>query len=94
MKDQNVTKALESGTYVSRNVFFNPYNHEYIEQLLKDNWQAIKNCNTPMDQVMLSIQMAYENESKNCKPNEKVSIHIDTKTNPNAVTITAKCVPK
>ena len=65
-----------------------------VEQLLKDNWQSIKNCNTPMDQVMLSIQMAYENESKNCKPNEKVSIHIDTKTNPNAVTITAKCVPK
>ena len=65
-----------------------------LEQLLKDNWQSIKNCNTPMDQVMLSMQMAYENESKNCKPNEKVSIHIDTKTNPNAVTIIAKCVPK
>ena len=37
-----------------------------LEQLLKDNWQSIKNCSTPMDQVMLSVDMVYQQELKNC----------------------------
>ena len=47
VKDQNVTKALESGTYVSRNVFFNPYNHEYIERIYKiDEKGVTETCGT------------------------------------------------
>ena len=31
LKDNDITKALKSGTYRSRNVFFNPYTFEHQE---------------------------------------------------------------
>lgn len=37
IKDQNVVTALESGTYASRNIFFNPFNKEYAERIYKIN---------------------------------------------------------
>ena len=43
----------------------------HLEELIKENWESIKNCRNPMDQVMLSIDMVYQNELKNCKPDEK-----------------------
>ena len=48
----------------------------HLEDLIKDNWESIKDCRNPMDQVMLSVDMVYQNEIKNCKPNEKVEIKI------------------
>jgi len=39
-KDQNVMTAINSGTYVSRNIFFNPQNAEYIEKIYKINEQG------------------------------------------------------
>ena len=39
-KDQNVMSAINSGTYVSRNVFFNPQNAEYIEKIYKISEQG------------------------------------------------------
>ena len=39
-KDQNVMSAINSGTYVSRNVFFNPQNAQYIEKIYKINEQG------------------------------------------------------
>ena len=64
----------------------------HLEDLIKDNWESIKDCRNPMDQVMLSVDMVYQNELKNCKPNEKVEIKIK-KENGNIV-IHGKCVPK
>ena len=43
-----------------------------LEELLKDNWKSIQNVKTPMDQVMLSVDMVYQQELKNCGPNETV----------------------
>ena len=63
-----------------------------LEQLLKDNWKSIQNVKTPMDQVMLSVDMVYQQELKNCKPNEIVSISIK-KVDGNLV-VHGKCVPK
>ena len=63
-----------------------------LEQLLKDNWKSIQNCTTPIDQVMLSVDMVYQQELKNCKPNEIVSISIK-KVDGNLV-VHGKCVPK
>ena len=37
IKDQNVVTALESGTYASRNIFFNPFNKEFAEKIYKIN---------------------------------------------------------
>ena len=37
IKDQNVVTALESGTYASRNIFFNPFNKEFAERIYKIN---------------------------------------------------------
>ena len=31
-----------------------------LEELLKDNWKSIQNVKTPMDQVMLSVDMVYQ----------------------------------
>ena len=42
VKDQNVTKALESGTYSSRNVFFNPLTFETKEEIYKLDPQKLK----------------------------------------------------
>ena len=39
-KDQDVMAAINSGTYVSRNIFFNPQNAEYIEKIYKINEQG------------------------------------------------------
>lgn len=36
-KDQDIMKAVNSGTYVSRNIFFNPANGKYIEKVYKIN---------------------------------------------------------
>ena len=66
--------------------------NNHLEDLIKDNWESIKDCRNPMDQVMLSVDMVYQNEIKNCKPNEKVEIKIK-KENGNIV-INGKCVPK
>ena len=63
-----------------------------LEELLKDNWKSIQNVKTPMDQVMLSVDMVYQQELKNCGPNETVSITIK-KVNGNLV-VHGKCVPK
>ena len=63
-----------------------------LEQLLKDNRKSIQNCTTPIDQVMLSVDMVYQQELKNCKPNEIVSISIK-KVDGNLV-VHGKCVPK
>ena len=63
-----------------------------LEELLKDNWKSIQNCTTPIDQVMLSVDMVYQQELKNCKPNEIVSISIK-KVDGNLV-VHGKCVPK
>ena len=63
-----------------------------LEQLLKDNWKSIQNCTTQIDQVMLSVDMVYQQELKNCKPNEIVSISIK-KVDGNLV-VHGKCVPK
>jgi len=63
-----------------------------LEELLKDNWKSIQNVKTPMDQVMLSVDMVYQQELKNCKPNEIVSISIK-KVDGNLV-VHGKCVPK
>ena len=64
----------------------------HLEELIKENWESIKNCRNPMDQVMLSIDMVYQNELKNCKPNEKVEIKI--KQENGHIVIHGKCVPK
>ena len=37
IKDQDIISSLESGTYSSRNLFFNPYNKDYIERIYKIN---------------------------------------------------------
>ena len=37
IKDQNVVTALESGTYASRNIFFNPFNKEFAERIYRIN---------------------------------------------------------
>tara|TARA_B100000287_G_scaffold11502_1_gene11683 strand:+ start:1248 stop:2528 length:1281 start_codon:yes stop_codon:yes gene_type:complete len=37
IKDQDVMNAVTSGTYVSRNIFFNPQNAKYIEKIYKIN---------------------------------------------------------
>ena len=37
IKDQNVVTALESGTYASRNIFFNPFKKEFAERIYKIN---------------------------------------------------------
>jgi hypothetical protein len=63
-----------------------------LEQLIKDNWESIKSCKTPMDQIILSINMVYQNELKNCKPDEKVKITI-TEENGN-IKILGVCVKK
>ncbi len=42
IKDQNVTKALESGTYSSRNVFFNPLTFETKEEIYKLDLEKLK----------------------------------------------------
>jgi len=63
-----------------------------LEQLLKDNWKSIQNCKTPIDQVKLYVDMVYQQELKNCKPNEIVSISIK-KVDGNLV-VHGKCVPK
>ena len=63
-----------------------------LEELLKDNWKSIQNCKTPMDQVMLSVDMVYQQELKNCGPNEIVSIKI--KTVDNKLVVVGSCVPK
>jgi len=42
IKDQNVTKALESGTYSSRNVFFNPLTFETEEKIYKIDLENLK----------------------------------------------------
>ena len=34
----------------------------HLEDLIKDNWESIKDCRNPMEQVMLSIDMVYQNE--------------------------------
>ena len=39
-KDQNIMSAINSGTYVSRNIFFNPQNAEYIEKIYKISEQG------------------------------------------------------
>ena len=39
-KDQDIMQAVNSGTYVSRNIFFNPQNAEYIEKIYKINEQG------------------------------------------------------
>ena len=39
-KDQNVMSAINSGTCVSRNLFFNPQNAEYIEKIYKISEQG------------------------------------------------------
>ena len=39
-KDQDIMQAVTSGTYVSRNIFFNPQNAEYIEKIYKINEQG------------------------------------------------------
>ena len=64
----------------------------HLEDLIKDNWESIKDCRNPMDQVMLSVDMVYQNEIKNCKPNEKVEIKI--KQENGNIVIHGKCVPK
>jgi len=64
----------------------------HLEDLIKDNWESIKDCRNPMDQVMLSVDMVYQNELKNCKPNEKVQIKI--KQENGNIVINSKCVPK
>ncbi len=64
----------------------------HLEDLIKDNWESIKDCRNPMDQVMLSVDMVYQNELKNCKPNEKVQIKI--KQENGKIVIHGKCVPK
>ena len=48
----------------------------HLEELLKKNWESIKRCKTPIDQIVLSINMVYQNEIKNCKPDERVNITI------------------
>tara|TARA_R100001086_G_C11658168_1_gene209360 strand:+ start:304 stop:513 length:210 start_codon:yes stop_codon:yes gene_type:complete len=63
-----------------------------LEQLIKDNWESIKSCKTPMDQIILSINMVYQNELENCKPDEKVKITI-TEENGN-IKIHGVCVKK
>ena len=47
-----------------------------LEKLIKDNWESLKGCKTPIDQIVLSINMVYQNEIENCKPDEKVKITI------------------
>ena len=37
LKDQDIITALESGTYASRNIFFNPFDKDYIEKIYKIN---------------------------------------------------------
>lgn len=37
IKDQDIISSLESGTYSSRNLFFNPFNKEYVERIYKIN---------------------------------------------------------
>ena len=64
----------------------------HLEELIKENWESIKNCRNPIDQVMLSIDMVYQNELKNCKPNEKVEIKI--KEENGNIVIHGKCVLK
>ena len=64
----------------------------HLEELIKENWESIKNCRNPMDQVMLSIDMVYQNEIENCKPDEKVKITI-TEDNGN-IRIHGVCVKK
>ena len=39
-KDQDIMQAVNSGTYVSRNVFFNPQNAKYIEKIYKINQEG------------------------------------------------------
>ena len=63
-----------------------------LEELLKDNWKSIQNVKTPMDQVMLSVDMVYQQELKNCKPNETVLITI--KQVDGNLVVHGKCVPK
>jgi len=75
---------------IERRIKMKGSNH--LEDLIKDNWESIKDCRNPMDQVMLSVDMVYQNELKNCKPNEKVQIKI--KQENGNIVIHGKCVPK
>jgi hypothetical protein len=63
-----------------------------LEQLIKDNWESIKSCKTPMDQAMLAIDMVYQKELQNCKADEKVQISVKKK-NGNLI-IHGQCVKK
>ncbi len=64
----------------------------HLEKLIKDNWESLKSCKTPIDQIMLSIDMVYQNEMEKCKPDEKVNITI-TEENGN-IRIHGVCVKK
>ena len=64
----------------------------HLEELLKKNWESIKRCKTPIDQIVLSINMVYQNEIENCKPDERVKITI-TEENGN-IRIHGVCVKK
>ena len=64
----------------------------HLKELLKKNWESIKRCKTPIDQIVLSINMVYQNEIENCKPDEKVKITI-TEDNGN-IRIHGVCVKK
>ena len=41
-KDQDITKALKNGTYVNRNVFFNPQTFEHSEIIFSVNKDGVK----------------------------------------------------
>lgn len=41
-KDQNITQALKNGTYVNRNVFFNPQTFEHSEIVFSVNKDGVK----------------------------------------------------
>ena len=41
-KDQDITQALKNGTYVNRNVFFNPQTFEHSEIVFSVNKDGVK----------------------------------------------------
>ncbi len=41
-KNQNTINALRSGVYASKNIFFNPYNYEYSEKIVKLSDQKLE----------------------------------------------------
>ena len=41
-KDQDITKALKNGTYVNRNVFFNPQTFEHSEIVFSVDRDGVK----------------------------------------------------